>query len=123
MSCFEEGIRLFNEGHYKEAHEEWEALWITLPASPRKNFLHGLIMTAAALYKYGKNEFPGMEKLLKKGFFLIKENVPEDSGMDVEMFLSETESFWKKYLSGREDPEGSDMPRISTRRAGQMAKG
>ncbi len=72
MSCFEEGIRLFNEGHYKEAHEEWEALWITLPASPRKNFLHGLIMTAAALYKYGKNEFPGDGKVVEERFLPYK---------------------------------------------------
>lgn len=45
-----EGIRLFNEGRYWDAHEVWEEIWAPLPKdSDERLFYQGLIQIAAAL--------------------------------------------------------------------------
>lgn len=46
----EPGRALFNAGRYFEAHEVWEALWLT-ESGERRRLLQGLIQLAAALYK------------------------------------------------------------------------
>src|SRR5512132_3389935 len=46
----EPGRALFNAGRYFEAHEVWEALWLT-ETGERRRLLQGLIQLAAALYK------------------------------------------------------------------------
>lgn len=45
---FQEGVRLFNERQWFEAHETWETLWHTL-AGERRQFVQGLIQCAVAL--------------------------------------------------------------------------
>lgn len=46
------GCDLFNHGFWWEAHEVWEACWLTCPAlSVRALFLQGLIQAANALLK------------------------------------------------------------------------
>ena len=45
-----EGVRLFDEGRYWEAHEAWERPWARLPkGSDERRFYQGLILLAAAL--------------------------------------------------------------------------
>ena len=44
------GARLFNAGHWWEAHEAWEARWL-LARGDERAFLSALILLAAALYK------------------------------------------------------------------------
>lgn len=44
------GARLFNAGHWWEAHEAWEAPWMQA-AGPERAFLQALILLAAALHK------------------------------------------------------------------------
>ncbi len=38
MAYLEEGIKLFNKGHYFKAHEELEKVWLKLEESPEKRF-------------------------------------------------------------------------------------
>ena len=47
-SRFREGIELFNECEWFEAHEAWEDAW-RLASGPRKRFYQGLIQCAVAL--------------------------------------------------------------------------
>ena len=44
------GARLFNAGHWWEAHEAWEAHWMRATGQERL-FLQALILLAAALHK------------------------------------------------------------------------
>ena len=44
------GARLFNAGHWWEAHEAWEAPWMQASGQERA-FLQALILLAAALHK------------------------------------------------------------------------
>ncbi|HVE65236.1 MAG TPA: DUF309 domain-containing protein [Thermoanaerobaculia bacterium] len=53
----EGGRRLFNAGHFFEAHEVWEAEWL-VATGPRRLLLQGLIQVAAALYKAARQERP-----------------------------------------------------------------
>ncbi|MEM7735029.1 MAG: DUF309 domain-containing protein [Deinococcota bacterium] len=44
------GVQDFNQANYWEAHESWEAIWLTV-AGDAKHFYGGLILLAAALHK------------------------------------------------------------------------
>jgi hypothetical protein len=112
MDNFEDGIRLFNEGKYMKAHEEWEALWILLPESPRKGFLQGLTMIAAALQKYEKKQYADMEKLTQSGIVFLRENSEGTFRIDFDDFLAQTEAFWSGYLSGSLKGKKADLPKI-----------
>lgn len=45
-----QGVQDFNQANYWEAHESWEAIWLTV-AGDAKHFYGGLILLAAALHK------------------------------------------------------------------------
>lgn len=119
MDAFEEGIIHFNEGRFKEAHEAWESVWMPLPASDRKRFLQGLIMLSAALYKFKRGEYSGMEKLLKKGVRLIRENRQDDFGIDVSGLDAEMSSFLNKHSAAQGRAVEPGMPKV--RHAGSHA--
>jgi uncharacterized protein len=57
-----EGIRLFNEGLFWEAHEAWEAIWLVV-APPEKQFVQGLIQVAAAWHHLGRGNRRGALRL------------------------------------------------------------
>ncbi len=46
---YREGLHLFSEGHWFEAHEVLELLWKEQPAGPDRRFLQGLIQLAVSL--------------------------------------------------------------------------
>lgn len=48
--AWQEGIRLFNAGHWWEAHEAWEGVWLRAGGDERA-CLSALILLAAALHK------------------------------------------------------------------------
>jgi hypothetical protein len=46
---YREGVRLFDEGRYWDAHEAWEEIWREQPkGSDARRFYQGLILLAAA---------------------------------------------------------------------------
>ncbi len=47
---WEQGVALFNEGHYWECHEALEPLWMAAEGLD-KDFIKGVILLAAALHK------------------------------------------------------------------------
>lgn len=60
-----EGIRLFNEGLFWEAHEAWEAIWL-VAAPPEKQFVQGLIQVAAAWHHVGRSNRKGATRLASR---------------------------------------------------------
>ncbi len=114
MDYFRQGIILFNEGRYKEAHEIWEAVWLLVPSSPRKRFLQGLIMIAAALYKYGSKEYPGMERLMTRGLILMRENGRDGFSMNSGKFIAGIESFLDDCRAGNIVQGEQELPKIES---------
>lgn len=55
----EAGIACFNAGHYWEAHEQWEAVWL-LAQEPERSLLQGLIQAAAALVHWQRGNRRGL---------------------------------------------------------------
>ncbi|RLS53388.1 MAG: DUF309 domain-containing protein [Planctomycetota bacterium] len=57
------GFTLFHHGYYWEAHEEWEALWLSLGRTgPLADFIKGLIKLAAAGVKVYQHQLPGITR-------------------------------------------------------------
>lgn len=78
-----EGISLFNEGEYYESHEVWEDEWRESTGMD-KDFLHGLIQTAA-VYVHQKRGNPGGVRSLSKSALTYLDGIPPSyRGVDVE---------------------------------------
>jgi uncharacterized protein len=54
-----EGIKLFNEGHYWHAHEQWEHCWLGSDGA-EACFYQALIQAAAALVKWQQGNARGV---------------------------------------------------------------
>ena len=78
--ALEHGRELFNARRYFEAHEVWEAAWLTESGSCRRT-LQGLIQIAASLLKARRSESPGGSlRLLDEGLEKLEGTSPEDAG-------------------------------------------
>jgi hypothetical protein len=60
------GIDLYNAGHYWNAHEAWEQVWLDSEREMR-GFYQGLIQITAAFVHVARNEYPGAIRLLDAG--------------------------------------------------------
>jgi predicted metal-dependent hydrolase len=60
------GIDLYNAGHYWNAHEAWEQVWLDAERELR-GFYQGLIQVTAAFVHVTRNEYPGSIRLLDAG--------------------------------------------------------
>jgi predicted metal-dependent hydrolase len=78
------GIDLYNAGHFWNAHEAWEEVWLESERGLR-GFYQGLIQITAAFVHVTRDRYPGGVKLLGEGIEKL-ENYPP-SFMDVELAL------------------------------------
>lgn len=60
-----EGLACYQRGEYFEAHEHWEAVWLTLE-EPEKSFLQALIQVTAAFHHLAGGNRTGAASLLKR---------------------------------------------------------
>jgi uncharacterized protein len=60
------GIDLYNAGHYWNAHEAWEEVWLESERGMR-GFYQGMIQISAAFVHVTRNRYPGGVKLLAEG--------------------------------------------------------
>jgi predicted metal-dependent hydrolase len=66
MDAYLEGIRLFNEGEFWHAHEQWEACWLAA-REPESTFYQGIIQAAAALVHWQRGNSRGLRRNWEKG--------------------------------------------------------
>ncbi len=109
---FIEGIRLFNEAKFFEAHEALEALWLKATGQ-RKVFLHGIIQVAAAFHHYARNNPAGFRSLLEKGCRKLEAFGADFQGVDLSALMMQLQ-LWRKQIS---QPSGGSrmippLPRI-----------
>jgi uncharacterized protein len=64
--AFRRGIEQFNSGHFFEAHETWEEIWLQSP-EPDKTFLQGIIQITAAFHHHSRGNLRGARSLLEAG--------------------------------------------------------
>lgn len=60
-ASFAEGVRLFNEGHYWHAHEQWERCWLVAEGEDER-FYKAIIQAAAALVKWQQGNSRGLAR-------------------------------------------------------------
>jgi predicted metal-dependent hydrolase len=85
-----EGIRLFNEEYFFEAHEVLEDVWKQEHGEPRL-FLQGLIQISAAYHHYQNGNLIGAATLLQRGADKIRKYPGRYLGIDVETLVARVE--------------------------------
>jgi predicted metal-dependent hydrolase len=99
---FGEGIELFNQGRFFEAHEAWEEIWRSTTPEPRDLF-QGLIQVAAALHQFlDLKRIDGPRRTLAKARMRLEPYAPAALGIDIKDLLEQT-GRWETWL---ERPEG-----------------
>jgi hypothetical protein len=114
--AFWRGAALFDLGEYFEAHEAWEARWLTTKLPGERLFLQGLIQVAASLHKLFVRHSPeSAERLLTRGLAKLDGS---DTGMIEGFDLAAFRSALHACLPHLADAgfERTRVPRISMAR-------
>lgn len=107
---YQQGLEAFNSGHFYEAHEHWEEVWLETP-HPDKMFLQGLIQVAAAFHHHSRANRAGTRNLLRAGLLKLEYFPPEHGGLEIAP-LREAVRGWLAVLDGEENAEKTNIPRI-----------
>jgi len=110
----QEGIRLFNEEYFFEAHEVLEDLW-KREHGKSKLFLQGLIQICAAYHHFQNGNLIGAETLLERGAQKMRSYPPDYLGIDATKLLDHVDRDRKrigKMQRGEEDDKSLEFPRI-----------
>jgi len=106
-NLFRQGIDLFNQERFFEAHEAWEEIWRSTTPEP-KDFFQGLIQAAAALHQFRDlKRQDGPRRTLAKARRNLEPYAPSALGIDVADLLGSVEE-WETWL---ESPKG-DPPAL-----------
>src|SRR2546425_10190753 len=81
LDPIQEGIRLFNDEYFFEAHEVLEDVWKQEHGEPRL-FLQGLIQISAAYHHYQNGNLVGAATLLQRGADKIRKYPARYLGID-----------------------------------------
>ena len=99
-----EGIQLFNEHEYFDAHEAWEDVW-HMSYGVKHDFYQGLIQCAVALEHYKRSNPRGVVSLYKS-YQPKFEKVPAVfMGLDVTKFLAEMRAALRPVIDADPLPE------------------
>ena len=107
---FQKGLEAFNSGHFYDAHELWEEVWLET-LNPEKMFLQGLIQVAAAFHHYTRENRQGTRNLLQAGLAKIDRFPHVHRGLALEALRIAVRQ-WVAALDGGEDPAEHEIPRI-----------
>jgi uncharacterized protein len=78
-----EGLRLYRDGEFFEAHEAWESVWLQ-SQEPEKMFLQGLIQVTAAFHHLQRNNRLGTARLLKAALAKLERYPARFGGISVD---------------------------------------
>lgn len=101
---FLDGIRLFNEHEFFDAHEVWEDIW-HMAYGLKHSFYQGLIQCAVALEHYRRSNPRGVQSLYESYQKKFR-NIPDIfMGINVKQFLTEMKKALDPVLSANPLPE------------------
>ncbi len=103
-----EGVRLFNQKRFFEAHEALEALWLEARGD-EKVFLHGLIQVAAAFHHLQRNNPAGFRSLLEKSWRKLEKFGGTMNGIQLAA-LKKQLGDWRNYLRRAKNPRPETSP-------------
>lgn len=110
-----DGLRLFNERYFFEAHEALEEVWHRDHGDSRL-FLQGLIQICAGFHHFQNGNFRGAAELLQRGADKMRPYPPTYLGLDSSRILADVDACRtriERMRDGRE-PEGAlEFPRIT----------
>jgi uncharacterized protein len=99
---FLEGIRLFNDCDFFEAHDVWEELWADYQG-PSRRFYQGLIQVAVCLHHFGNGNTRGAKKLYYGCRGYLEDYRPRHQGVDLDQLLSQLETCCADLLASSEE--------------------
>ena len=100
---YPEGIALFNNGSFFEAHEVLEDVWRPAP-EPERKFLQGLIQVAVAFHHHSTGNLVGARSLLARAAKNLS-GYPESFGGIQLREVLQSITLWQRALS-----EGTPPP-------------
>ena len=109
-----DGLQLFNERYFFEAHEILEDVWHREVGHPRL-FLQGLIQVCAGFHHFQNGNPRGAAELLQRGCDKMRRYPDRFLGIDAARLLSEVEASRARIERMRDglEPEGPiDFPTI-----------
>jgi len=107
-----QGIELFNECEFFEAHETWEELWTEYRGEGRK-FYQGMIQVAVAMQHFTNGNLRGAKKVYATSRKYLQAYPPVYEGLDLEVFLTQYEQCFQAMLQyDEEPPKESPKPEI-----------
>jgi len=107
---FLKGLEQFNQGHFFEAHETWEEIWLPT-AEPERTFLQGIIQVAAAFHHYSRGNHAGARSLLEAGAKKLGQFPETYRGIRLDE-LRAAVRLWIAELAAGTDPGRAKLPRI-----------
>lgn len=113
-----EGVDLFNDGRFFEAHEVWEEVWRSTTPEP-KDLLQGLIQVAVAMVHHRDRGRPSVaRRVLAKGARRVEPYRPSALGLDLDDLLGAVER-WSRWLA-RADGEAPPLPTLRVTRPAEL---
>ncbi len=110
MTGLQEGIELFNQGRYWEAHEAWERDWMPDRKGPDSGFYKGLIQVAAGCLHYGRRNRRGAVNKWRSGAAHLRPYLPNHRGVDLASLVIDVDGYLDA-MSGTGWPDLT-MPQI-----------
>ena len=98
--ALDEGVRLFNEGRFKDAHEEFEKGWLANEAGAA-DFHKGLVQACICLHHVTAGDQDGARKLYRGHRALLGTYLPSFAGLDVAHLLAEMQRHLSPLLRAR----------------------
>src|SRR4029078_13519505 len=104
VKLYLEGIQLFNEHEYFDAHEAWEDVW-HMAYGIKHDFYQGLIQCAVALEHYRRSNPRGVVSLFNSHRPKFAQGPPVFMGLDVTRFLADMHEALRPVADANPLPE------------------
>jgi predicted metal-dependent hydrolase len=102
-AALDQGIDLFNDANFFEAHEAWQEA--RLPAGPERDFLQTLSEVASALHRVQEGVLDGVVKALAGATRRMKDVPGDFLGVDVTALYESTERCRRELTRAHTDYE------------------
>ena len=106
----QEGVRLFNEGAFFEAHEVFEDLWLGAAPEDRKNLFKGLVQVCAALIQHSRNQPEGAIRLMARSLERLEASEAASAGFDLPRLIRELREVQEAARNGKEFTPPAILP-------------
>src|SRR5262245_19142001 len=103
------GVVLFNRRDFFEAHEVWEALWLSPDVGEDRRFVQGLIQAAVGLYHFGTGNLRGAKKLYGTARVYMEAYSSPYLGLDHAAFWRTMERCFAGMLAAGDSQTGVEL--------------